>query len=486
MIYIYIVVLGIYILLFLLSWKEEGRNPFHKMASYILKKKQRLLHNAAGRRHDWRKDISRRQLENKLKTLQPAVSVPVQVKEYYLTQYSTVLTVLFVGVLICLAAWWSAHSSPRLMEGSYIWRNTYGEGDIPIELVAQIEGEEEETFQYIVGERKYTEEEAEALYQAAVAILPEVIIGRNDSLEDVRYDLDLVTRIEGYPFELAWESSSYALINTDGAVDNTELQEGIVVMLTAHFRYEQWSWDHLMYVQVNPVLYTYREMLRGRIEELLHIQEERTGSEEAMVLPDSMESEPIVWREIIEDGSGYLMLLVLLAVGVLYWGSGRELDRQLDQRKRELLLDYPEIVNKLALYMGAGMTIRNAFAKMGEDYKKYRKERRRYVYEEILITCHELQSGRSEGEAYDHFGKRCQIPAYMKLCTLLSQNIRKGSNDLLHMLRQEADNAFVERKNLAKKLGEEAGTKLLLPMMMMLCIVMVIIMIPAYFSFMSG
>ncbi len=71
----------------------------------------------------------------------------------------------------------------------------------------------------------------------------------------------------------------------------------------------------------------------------------------------------------------------------------------------------------------------------------------------------------------------------MKLSALLSQNIRKGSNDLLRVLRQEADNAFAERKSLAKKLGEEAGTKLLLPMMMMLCVVMVIIMIPAYFSF---
>ena len=99
------------------------------------------------------------------------------------------------------------------------------------------------------------------------------------------------------------------------------------------------------------------------------------------------------------------------------------------------------------------------------------------------MTCYELQSGRSEKEAYDHFGKRCQVQAYRKLCTLLSQNLRKGSNDLLRVLRQEADNAFTERKNLAKKLGEEAGTKLLLPMMMMLCIVMVVIMIPAYFSF---
>jgi CO dehydrogenase/acetyl-CoA synthase alpha subunit len=105
------------------------------------------------------------------------------------------------------------------------------------------------------------------------------------------------------------------------------------------------------------------------------------------------------------------------------------------------------------------------------------------VYEEIVMICYELQSGKSETEAYDHLGRRCQVQAYMKLSALLSQNIRKGSNDLQQMLRREADNAFAERKNMARKLGEEAGTKLLLPMMMMLCIVMVLIMIPAYFSF---
>lgn len=237
-------------------------------------------------------------------------------------------------------------------------------------------------------------------------------------------------------------------------------------------------------MQVNPVIYTHREKLRRRLEELLRVQEEQTGTREAMLLPDSVDSRKIVWKEIVEDGSGYLFILALFAACMLYLGRERELERKLEQRKKQLLLDYPEVVNKLALYMGAGMTIRNAFARMGEDYRRQQKERFRYVYEEILITCYELQSGRSEREAYDHFGKRCQVQAYRKLSTLLSQNIRKGSNDLLYMLRQEADQAFAERKNMARKLGEEAGTKLLLPMMMMLCIVMVIIMIPAYFSFM--
>lgn len=483
MIYIYIAVLGIYVLLYILSRGEEGRNPFHKMAAYILRRRQKIMHKISAGKQNWKKDLQERQLGSKLKTLQPSTAISVQIREYYLSQYSVILVIVFAGVLVCLAIWISARSSSLLTEGSYIKRNSYGDGDIPIELAAQIEGEEEEIFQYIVEERKYTENEAETLFQQASAALPEVICGENDRLEDVRYDLELVTRIEGYPFELTWESSNYSIVNTEGTVDNADLEEGLVVMLTAHFRYEQWTWDHQLHVQVNPVVYTHREMVHNKIEELLHMQEERTKSTQTMILPDSVGSEPIVWREIVEDSSGYLMLLVMLAAGLLYWGKGREIDRQLEQRRKELLMDYPEIVNKLSLYMGAGMTIRNAFAKMGEDYKKQQKERRRYVYEEILITCYELQSGRSEKDAYDHFGKRCQVQAYMKLSTLLSQNIRKGSNDLLYMLRQEADNAFAERKSMAKKLGEEAGTKLLLPMMMMLCIVMVIIMIPAYFSF---
>ena len=50
------------------------------------------------------------------------------------------------------------------------------------------------------------------------------------------------------------------------------------------------------------------------------------------------------------------------------------------------------------------------------------------------------------------------------------------------MLRLEAVQAFEERKATAKRLGEEAGTKLLLPMFLMLAIVLVIVIVPAFFS----
>ena len=66
---------------------------------------------------------------------------------------------------------------------------------------------------------------------------------------------------------------------------------------------------------------------------------------------------------------------------------------------------------------------------------------------------------------------------------LLSQNLKKGTAGLLILLKAEALDALEERKRNARRLGEEAGTKLLLPMMIMLVIVMVIIMIPAFWSF---
>lgn len=50
----------------------------------------------------------------------------------------------------------------------------------------------------------------------------------------------------------------------------------------------------------------------------------------------------------------------------------------------------------------------------------------------------------------------------------MSQNVKKGTTDILKLLEQESQSAFEQHKNLAKKKGEEAGTKLLFPMILML------------------
>lgn len=498
MICVYLVVLGIFLLLFVISRtenasaymiKEEkksypGEIFFLRAALWCMKQKEKLIEKSAGNGKQNKGLLYRSRLEKNLKLLNPSLPEKQQAKEFCVRQYSVMLLVLFAGDILSLCVAFSSRTDRLLREGSYIYRKGHGQGNIEVSLLAEVEGRETESILYTVDEQKYTDEEIRLLHQDAAGRLPEIILGKNKSLEEVTEDLNLVTAIEGYPFKIEWESSSYSLIHTDGAVNNQELEKSEIVTLRAYFRYDGMEFEEIFPVQIQPEVLTEEELFLKSIETSLEEQNQASRTGSAMILPDHIENKNVIWKEVIQDNSGYFFLLMCTASVLIFFSKSRDVDKDLEKRKKELLLDYPEVISKLTLYMGAGMTIRKAFFKMGEDYK--RKEafsKKRYVYEEILLLVNELQSGISETEAYVHLGKRCQLQPYMKLSALLSQNLRKGSNDLLAMLRQEAAGAFEERKNTAKKLGEEAGTKLLMPMMMMLCIVMVIIMFPAFCSF---
>ena len=82
----------------------------------------------------------------------------------------------------------------------------------------------------------------------------------------------------------------------------------------------------------------------------------------------------------------------------------------------------------------------------------------------------------------ENFGRRCDVQVYIRLGALLSQNLRKGTKGLTELLKLESIQAFEERKAQAKRLGEEAGTKLLLPMFLMLAVVLVIVIVPAFLT----
>ena len=132
------------------------------------------------------------------------------------------------------------------------------------------------------------------------------------------------------------------------------------------------------------------------------------------------------------------------------------------------------------------MTLQGAWKKIAETYEEKRDQKllaEKPVFEEMLITCREMESGMGEQRAYERFGERCGPAGYRRFGNMLAQNLKKGSRGLVALLEQEAGNAFEERKSAAKRYGEEAGTKLLIPMVMMLGIVMVILLVPAIFTF---
>ena len=100
----------------------------------------------------------------------------------------------------------------------------------------------------------------------------------------------------------------------------------------------------------------------------------------------------------------------------------------------------------------------------------------------MRLTLREMNSGVPEAGAYENFGRRCSLPAYIKLGSLLSQNLKKGSKGLNALLEHEAVLSMEQHKMAVRKLGEKASVKMLLPMILMFGVVLIILMVPAFLS----
>ena len=326
-------------------------------------------------------------------------------------------------------------------------------------------------------------EEADELAENLLRQLPTLILGKNDSLLQVCHDLELLEEYEGFPFQAEWKSSRPDILGSSGSVK--EVREEQSLFLTVSLRYEEYEREEVLEITVISPLLTAEEQVYRELEEYLTDLEENSRDQETWILPKQWEGRDIIWSQKVEDNSILLWMAALAVAVLIYRMSDKDLHQQLEKRRVSLRREYPDLVHRLALFMGAGMTVRGAFGKISADYEKKREDtgRKLPAYEEILRTCRELQSGTSEGAAFEHFGKRAGQQEYIRLSALLMQNVKRGNSTLLERLREEADKAGEEKLMESRRLGEEAGTKLLVPMVMMLAVVMVMIMVPAFYVF---
>lgn len=366
---------------------------------------------------------------------------------------------------------------------SIVGRNSQGEGEREEKLKVQV-GDMEETMNVTVEEQEYTEEQLEKTFQSAGEKLEALVLGENESLDEVRSNLKLISAIPDTGISVSWELENHDVMNQQGELKTENLpDEGILVKLTAVMSYKEEMAENIFFARLYPPQLSQTEKLLKKLDEEIERLDEETKEEEYLKLPSNVDGIPVIWKYGRNFRAAGLMLIGLAMALFLY---AAEQEKQKDRKKKrelQMALDYPQMVSKLTLYLGAGMTIRKAWYQIAEDYEYQREEKgEREVYEEMIYTMHEIQGGASEGECYERFGERCALPVYKKFGAMLSQNLKKGTKGLAPLLRQEADNAFEERKSLAKRLGEEAGTKLLIPMFLMLAVVLVMIVVPAFFS----
>lgn len=176
----------------------------------------------------------------------------------------------------------------------------------------------------------------------------------------------------------------------------------------------------------------------------------------------------------VRETSKELAFVVVLAPVATVYGLNAELDKEIKLRRRQLSIGFCEFVSKIVLLINAGMNLFNAWERVALD-----KGRSGLFYKEMKATYLEIINGKPETEAYEDFAQRCRIPEISKFSTILIQNIKKGNDEMTIALRQQVKEGWDLRKSLAKTMGEEASTKLLLPMMLMFGGILLIVVTPA-------
>lgn len=178
--------------------------------------------------------------------------------------------------------------------------------------------------------------------------------------------------------------------------------------------------------------------------------------------------------------SGVASILVILVAGLgvaACWNlTVSKMREAVDTRREDCEYEFPTMVSKLALMIGAGMITRQAWYSVA-----YGKEGP--LYDLMKKSCEEMDNGASEIAAIHKFGAMTDSSEVKKFTSTMIQGLERGGGELASLLINQTTELWNRKRQLALQKGEVAAGKLIVPIGIMFAGVIGIIMSAAMQSF---
>jgi len=165
-------------------------------------------------------------------------------------------------------------------------------------------------------------------------------------------------------------------------------------------------------------------------------------------------------------------LAILLPVALF-----RDLQKKVKAREIDILLELPEFLNKIILLVGAGETVQKAIVRC---VKRKENTKDHPLYKELFQMINEMDNGYSFQQGLESFSKRCGVQEVSVFTTTVLLNFRRGGGEFGLALRDLSRTLWDKRKAVSRIRGEQASSKMVLPMVLIFLIVMVLVGTPAF------
>lgn len=356
-------------------------------------------------------------------------------------------------------------------------RQDVGGGDKEYVLEAKLEDGEKEKVYINLAERKLSEEEIKEIMDDSYDNIKRELLGKNVSVEEIIYDLNMISEYEDM-IDIVWNIKEDDYIDYSGKILWDKINDNEEINIEGIFTINNYSRSYFIKLKLDKRKREYKDVLNDELNKYIM---DYSSSEKVVELPDYIDDKKVVFEKSNDENTIICFIFAILFGVIFFIAKNKDLQNKMAKRNSQLEVDYAALVSKMTILYTSGMTVMAAWDKIIDDYDKHICEKR-YVYEEMKIAKKRMMNGLSETKAIVEFGKRCGLHQYVKFSNILEQNIRKGTVGLKEIMRQELNESYEIRRALALKKGDEAGTKLLLPMGVMLVISIIIIIIPAFLS----
>ena len=363
--------------------------------------------------------------------------------------------------------------------------------DNTIERPAVGESDAQEELEYKTDDKKtdivldvpamlHTAEEKEELISKAKEEIDGSFIGDNEDLDEISQAVVMKeSYVEGL-VKAEWQLSDYKIVGAEGEINYDNVSSETLIDADVTLTCEDVSDVYSFSFRVVPldtnsslgIDYYVRKAIHGLFQD----------SDDTVTLPDKVGDKEVTWSKKYTFLGAKIGILGVLAAVAMVIGQAKEEKNKKDKYLKSMVRDYPKIVESLSLYVGAGLSIKNAMYRISEEYMIRRSKKKEPGFEGVLRVCREIEEGRSEVKAFENLASYCPTREYRRLSNLLTSSIKKGSKGMLEQLENEEAEAFEMQKQYVKIAGEEASTKLLFPMIGLLGIVLIIIIAPSIFN----
>ncbi len=365
-----------------------------------------------------------------------------------------------------------------------IKRNTYGSGDSQVML--DIKNEEGSTsLSFDISEQQPSEVELSEMYENFFIQLGKVIKGKNSSLNKVNQKINMPEMIDGYPFTIEYEIADSDYIEYDGSLGKAAaaLRSGTLeTKITATGSYQGESKRKSYLITIIPAEDDEASPLEQVINYIKSVEGETR--EENFIIISGKDVNASITRSGDKSKPAVLWILTIIVTVVIFVRRYSILKEKAEDNRESVIRDFPVIVHFISLYMGAGLSFSRTIERISLDYQEgITTIKSRYAFDQIVQLDIRMQMGMSQTEACEQWGKVMDQEEYQKLSMVLVQGMSKGSRELKYFLQQMEREAFRTQVDLVRKKGEEASTRMLLPMALLMLVVMILVMYPAIIQF---